>query len=248
MRRFVHGDHPVIGWLGRRRGNLVQLSGCEFELPTPEVSDAIFSRFVLGRYERPELEAIGAHLPAELPLIELGGGLGVLSCIANRRLRTPEGHWVVEANPELVPIIEKQRALNHCSFSVIHAALSYVQPARIYINRARVTATSAQRSRGELLEVPAVTLRQLLEERGLFECSLMVDIEGAELEMVETEADVLRAHVRLLMMELHPDVYGHEGAQRVREALERVGFELVSDAPPVIVMERPARTAANRTA
>lgn len=228
----------MIGWWGRRRGNHVRLSGCDFELDAPQVSNAIFSRFVLGRYEGPELAAISDFLPAELPLIELGGGLGVLSCIANKHLQHPEQHWVVEANPELIPLIEKQRRLNHCAFSVRHAALSYVDPAIIYVNRARVTASSAQRTAGELVEVPAVRLGQLIEEHAIDECSLMVDVEGAELDLVETECEVLRDRVRTIIMEVHPDVYGDAGVRRVREGLNRLGFELVSSSPPVIVMQR----------
>lgn len=238
MRRFLYGDHPVIGWWGRRRGSTVHLAGCTFQLEPPQVSNAIFSRFVLGRYESPELAAIADYLPPDLPLIELGGGLGVLSCVANRRLNDPQRHWVIEANPELIPLIEKQRTLNECSFSVQHAALSYVDPALIYVNRAHVTATSAQRTRGELIEVPSISIERLLDTHGIHECTLMVDIEGAELELVESEAEVLQRHVKTIIMEVHPDVYGEDGVQRVRDSLRDLDFELLRFAPPVLVMQR----------
>src|SRR5690606_1581749 len=55
VRRFVRGDHPLVGRWRRRRGGRVDLAGCVFDLDVPQVSDGIFSRFVLGRYEKPEI-------------------------------------------------------------------------------------------------------------------------------------------------------------------------------------------------
>jgi len=240
VRRFVRGDHPLVGRWRRRRGGRVDLAGCVFDLDVPQVSDGIFSRFVLGRYEKPEIMAVGEHLPRDLPLLELGAGLGVVSCIANKHLEHPEQHWVIEANPELLDVIEKQRALNAAGFSVLHGALSYEDPAKIYINRARVTATSAQRTRGELVEVPAVTLSDLVQRYGITECSMMIDIEGAELDLVEREGDILARYVEFFIMEVHPDVYGEAGVDKLRERCKRLGFSVRAYVPPVLVMQRSA--------
>lgn len=238
IRRFIQGDHPLIGWWSRRGGARIQLAGCEFDLDVPQVSNGIFSRFVLGRYEKPELAALNEYLPRDLPLVELGAGLGVVSCIANKYLEHPEKHWVVEANSELLPVIEKQRQLNEAAFNVLHAALSYVDPARIYLNRERVTATSAQRTRGELVEVPAVSLCDVLRRYGIEECSMMIDIEGAELDLVEREGHIMARHVRFFIMEVHPDVYGESGIDRLRQRCIDLGYQVRAYLPPVLVMER----------
>jgi len=47
-------------------------------------------------------------------VIELGGGIGMISCVANRQLNAPVNHFVVEANTALTDKIE---ATNHLSIT-----------------------------------------------------------------------------------------------------------------------------------
>ena len=79
----------------------------------------------LDYYEGAELTLLRDFLLVDLSIIELGGSLGVVACRVNRRLKYPAQHWVIEANPDLIPVLQKNRLLNQCSFSVLLAALAY---------------------------------------------------------------------------------------------------------------------------
>jgi len=53
-----------------------------------------------------------------------------------------------------------------------------------------------------------------------------MDIEGSELEILESSADTLR-NFRLVIIELHDWVIGAEGVNRCRELLQKSGFNMV---------------------
>src|SRR5438270_4743065 len=72
-----------------------KLAGCKFTLAG--IADEQRLQFRVRRYEVQELAAL-QYLDPALPVVELGGCMGVISCVANRRLRHPEDHVVVEAN------------------------------------------------------------------------------------------------------------------------------------------------------
>src|SRR5262249_33016995 len=119
----------VRAWLaGRRmeaRGNRVTMSGLVFSVDHPMIHSRMKSTLADGSYEREERMLIERFLPADLPVIELGGAIGVVSCFTSRKLARPEQHIVVEANPSLIPTLSLNRDLNHGRFAVRHAALGY---------------------------------------------------------------------------------------------------------------------------
>jgi hypothetical protein len=128
LRRFWEKEAPwQAGKLVERSGNRVRLDGCRLD-----VGSSIFSTFQRGclwlsRHEEPERIAVGRYLDPALPVVELGASTGMLSCLINRRLRHPDHHVAVEANPDLIPVIHANRQLNNASFTVVHAAVAYDQ-------------------------------------------------------------------------------------------------------------------------
>src|SRR6478672_7510688 len=55
-----------------------------------------------GRHEQPERDLVRRWLPSDAPVVEFGGGMGVVSCLTNRNL-------------------------NDCRFNVVNKALGYGQ-------------------------------------------------------------------------------------------------------------------------
>lgn len=238
-RRWWAGDHALLGLLVAARGDRVRVDGCDIDLADEAVSLKVKSRFVLDRYERPERQAVRRYLDRRRPVLELGACLGVLACVTHRLLEPDVPHVVIEANPDLLPVIERQRALNGASFVVEHAVLGYDREAVFWVDRARVTASSAQRPRGAPVHVPARSLADLVEQYDLRSFTLISDIEGGELELVEREGEVLAHRVRMLILETHPDVYGEEGVVRILDALRSAGFALLHQDGAVFVFENP---------
>ena len=133
----------------------------------------------LGRYERPERELLRTYIEPARPVIELGGGLGVIASLINRRLHDPERHVVVEANPSLLPVIDANRRRNDARFSIVHGAIAYGGTTvwieiwhRLPLDDRRASRRRPSRSRAHV----AGSIRGLYLRR----CGTVCDIEGAK--------------------------------------------------------------------
>jgi FkbM family methyltransferase len=138
-------------------------------------------------------------------VVELGGGLGVTACIANRRLAHPSNHIVVEPNATLIAVLEKNRQWNRCSFEIVHGAMDYSGAAVVHLNVHRdFISAIVGVDDGHRSPVPAVTLATLLARHRFTHGTLICDIEGVEVPLVEREVEVLREAFTTLFIEIHP--------------------------------------------
>jgi FkbM family methyltransferase len=226
--------------LGRFVGmptEIVRLDGCKFTLDKALPANVV-DLLLENNYEAPERDALKKYLDPELPVIELGACLGIVSCLTNRRLRQPEKHVVVEANPPLVPLLAENRERNSCSFRIVHAALSYGADEINFKVNDNILASSLNGEAQRAVVVSTVTLKLLLDETGFERVTLICDIEGAELQLVEHELDVVRERVSMIIMELHDRMVGDEPTQQMLERLESVGFRMVSKDRDVVVLRQ----------
>ena len=226
------GKGPRAAWLlladraGRisrtMPGGLIRLDGCVFR------SDAGSRKWLLnGEYEGPERFAAKRYIRRDIPVVEFGGSLGVVSCVVNRRLKNPRHHVVLEANPQILPTLLENRNRNRCSFEILHGAAGGVgKSVRIYIGDSALT-SSANATAAESVEVPAFTLADILQARGFGRCALLCDIEGSEIEIVRTEMDTLRSRVEVFIVEFHPSINGSETVEEARLRLRDHGFKEV---------------------
>src|SRR3974377_649807 len=118
-------DNAIVGRAIELTGNRVRMDGLTYSVDCPQITTGQKCTMAFGYHEMAERSLIWGWVPRKLPLLEFGGGLGVISCRSNRRLEDPEKHIVVEANPEMVPILELNRKLNYCRFSIINKAIAY---------------------------------------------------------------------------------------------------------------------------
>jgi len=87
--------------------------------------------------------------------------------------------------------------------------------------------------------VPATTLAKLLQESGFAHINLVVDIEGAEAELVESEAELLSQRVRTLILESHPSVIGADRTARMIATIRTLGFTETARFRQVLAFENP---------
>jgi FkbM family methyltransferase len=189
-------------------------------------------------YEEPERKALGKFLDPELPVVELGACIGVISCLTNRRLRKPENHVVVEANSALLPLLEQNRARNACRFKIVHAAVSHGAETITFNLDDNILASSVHGDERRAVAVSTVTLERLLNDHGFQQATLICDIEGAELELVEQELKTLGERVSMIIMELHDRMVGQEPTQRMLASLESAGFKIVCRDGDVVVVQK----------
>jgi hypothetical protein len=226
-------------WLGRLlivTGNRVWIENSRFDFGHPLITNGLRCRALLGRYERSERELLRRYLHPNYPVVELGGGLGVIACLTNRVLSRPENHIVVEANSALIPVVERHRAWNGCDFTVVNAAVDYSgRPhATLHVEDSFI---SGRLGSGEGIRVPALTLSQLLEEYPFPACTLVCDIEGAETALVRFEGHVLASHVVSFIVETHPKFTPAAEIRVMVDALESLGFSQVAAVRKVRVFE-----------
>jgi FkbM family methyltransferase len=213
----------LIGRLVEIGGNHVTVDGLTFALDNPLIRTREKSTVCLGLHEAPEVALVRTRLMAGLPVIELGGGIGIVSCNINRRLAHPRDHIVVEANLDLIPALETNRRLNRCEYQIRSAALAYGDPTTVLSIDSWVTSRVGGRGTRRAV-VATTTLAQLLRQSGFAQINLVVDIEGAEADLVEQEGTLLRERVRTLILETHPSVIGAERAAQIIVAIRSLGF------------------------
>lgn len=227
------------------RGNVVALDGLLFSVDDPGIPAAVKASLAAGLYERAERAAMHHLLDRELPLVELGGSLGVVACLSNRRLRDRGRHVVVEANPLLVPLLTRNRDANACEFTIVNKALAYggdqvsffLHP-EPWASRLTGDGESRRADAARIIQVPATTFRALIDGFGFERCTLICDIEGAERDLIEHEGDVLRDRVSTLVLETHEYVLGADRVEQMLAELERLGFDRVHEAGSTIAFKR----------
>jgi len=252
-----HGARGVLGVLAQklkstwRRGevwqvgrfagmptDIVRLDGCKFTIAKDRVPANVIDLLLSDLYEEPERKALRRFLNPALPVVELGACIGVVSCLTNRRLQNPEHHLVVEANPALLPLLEENRARNGCKFNIVHAADAYGANTRTFNVDDNILASSVRGDEQRGVAVSTVTLERLLNEHRFEEATLICDIEGAELQLVEHELKTLGERISTIIMELHDRIVGEEPTQRMLASLEGAGFEILSRDSDVVVLAR----------
>lgn len=233
-----------LRWCRRRyvavRGNRVTVEGCRFVVDNPVICTELKSQLIDGRYEQQEREMVRTYLDPGLPVVELGGAIGVVACLTNRRLADPSAHVVVEANPDLIPVLETNRDLNGCGFSVLHRAIAYERDEVTFFRNTHFYAGNLfnawNEAPGDSIRVPTTGLRSILDDFGFDRCALICDIEGGEFDLVNHEADTLRDRVVTLMVEVHEHV-APELAKGFFPKLERIGLRPVEEKEGTYVLQ-----------
>ena len=217
-----------LGILVERYGNIARSDGLTINLDNPLLPTRFKGTILLGWYENDEREMIQKNLPANEPVIELGASIGVVACITNRRLLSPDQHVVVEASPELIPTLKKNRDLNGCQFAIVAAAIAYGSDTVAFYPNGESLAGSIYAGSEQKMEVPAKTLQAIAEDANFCHFNLICDIEGSEIEIINHEIDFIREHVGLIVMETHYFTpHGEEGVNSLLKTLATNGFEII---------------------
>jgi FkbM family methyltransferase len=251
VRRWYTADRWWLGRVVELRGNRVRLERSTFDLSDPAIPTLLKARFLLNRYERVDRAIVGRFVDSRLPVLELGGGLGVIACLTNPRLDDPTAHVVLEANPELLPTLEKNRTLNQCRFAIVHGAIGYGTAVSFNLCD-EVSVSEDHASYGFLSSgtttpthrsvwVPTISVHELLDHHAFARCTLVCDIEGAELHMGEAELTALARFVAILILEVHTRRYGQQGTSELARLLEKGGFRFVHQDRKMWVLDRRSR-------
>ena len=232
--RFIR---PVIGFGFDLAGATYRVEGCQFEIPV-RLTDRLYrSAFVLGEYEAGERKLIREFLRADDRVIELGGCIGVLSCLVNSLLSSPCRHLVVEANPELIPLLKRHRLLNRACFAIEECAVSIEPEVTFAVHRFMTHGGVFTQGGTRRIRVRGRSLADLHDSHGPFN-ALLIDVEGSELEILRISSTLLLQY-RLVIIELHKEIVGAEGLEECRRILASAGLKRLRAIQPTEAWARP---------
>jgi FkbM family methyltransferase len=214
-------------------GSLYRTEGFAFQIPREHSTRAMRGRFAVDTYELPERQLVRKHLPREARVLELGGCIGVVSCLINSLLQSSRSHVVVEANPFLIPFLSGNRDLNSATFSIEQCVVSRSHNATLVI----AANMDGSKIGGSGLAVPTRTLEYIESKYGLNFDALVMDIEGAENDFIRENREALQ-RMEFILVEFHPSVIGETEVSILRGILIECGLQKVDQKLTTEVYQR----------
>lgn len=220
-----------------RKIKSINLNGCTFDvarLPNLPIKLALLNK----TYEELERSAVLRYIRPEIPAIELGGCIGVVSCITNKLLNNPKEHVVVEANPRVLSHLNENRTTNRCEFEVLNAAIAYGKNFVVFTPSTDFWDSSLDRNNGsDPVTVETVRLGDIVSKKQFKTFTLICDIEGHECELVRNEADIL-GKADTIILETHARMIGEPKTFEMLNRLERLSFKTVAQNSSIYVLKR----------
>ncbi|MEO0487057.1 MAG: FkbM family methyltransferase [Pseudomonadota bacterium] len=205
------------------------INGVTLDVPNKLLRQKIKEKLTSGEYEGSEARAARMRVKPGWPVLELGGGLGYVSSIC-AQITEPGNITVVEANPNLIPVIKKNLRLNAASeVTVRHGAVvnnAYPEDtidmqlgASFWGSSLAGGGGGGGRGAQDIVNVPALKLGPLLREHR--PRVVIMDVEGAEARLFWRPWPRFVHHV---MLELHPKKYGGATIKRIVDCMSASGL------------------------
>ncbi len=213
---------------------IFEISGVTLDLPEEILSPDLINWLSSGRYELQEARAIGEFVRPDDVVMEIGAGIGFVSILA-AQIVGGASVIAVEANPELLPIMANNFALNHVAGVALlnFAVVAGGGPrATLHLNRAFWASTTLTSRMSKVsVEVPAVSLEAISAKWK--PTVLVCDVEGSEKDFFQAP---LPTCIRLIILELHPTKYSEQALETILARLAAIGFGYVFfDTPDDVV-------------
>ncbi|MDB4701448.1 FkbM family methyltransferase, partial [Akkermansiaceae bacterium] len=163
-----------------------------------------------------EIKFIQKYFPTGLDTIELGSSLGVVSSFIRSKMSKESRLICVEAFPDLCELTIKNLQLNRAyeNTTVLNSALNYSdESTHIFFNPGESNTTgsiSTDKIQENSIKISKTSLRNVKEVSRISEYILVMDIEGAEIEIILKEEESLK-DCRHLFVELHQTTFDNQG-------------------------------------
>ena len=199
------------------------IDGVKIAISSTRMSKRMLSVIREGYYERDEVSLLPPILQEGERIVELGGGLGYVSAVAALSKKV-EQITVYEANPDLIPLIERTHELNGVKSKIVNAVVMPTadKPSIPFYVREDFWASSLSPEPwgyDKIVDVPVVTFDEMLRETN--PTMLIVDIEGGEVDLFN---NVKLTGLRKIFMEVHQGVVGRAGMLRLFEFMSHRDF------------------------
>jgi len=190
---------------------------------TPPIIKALSS----GQYENAERAAIERHVQAGDRVLDLGGGIGCTGVVAGR-IVGGDNLMILEANGDLMADITDNLAANDVQGAkLVHAAvIARKDTANISFFKSKGfwagSILPGNATKSKQVDVAACAFSDILKQ---FEPTVVIcDTEGLETELFH---HALPSYVRLVIIELHPNLYGQETIKALFDRLSEMAFSYI---------------------
>ena len=199
-------------------------NNCVFFIPKDLISRSFKTRFFFNTYEKEERKYLKQYICPESRVLEIGACLGVVSCITNKLLDKPSDHVVIEANPFLKSIIEKNKKINNASFHVENVMISTQLENTFYLHEL-VVGGSAYRQTEKSVQVRGLTIDELETKYGFKFDTLIMDIEGGEVDFIKENRPFLN-RIKTIFIEIH-GFLSHDERNYCINSLAEMHFKII---------------------
>lgn len=180
--------------------------GCVYSTDFKEIPPQTKASLFYGLYEKAEASFVREYLSGKYPAIELGGSLGIISCVIGKKLDGKK-FIVVEANKLLLSIIKENLRLNDIqNVEVEWGAIGDLVKLYFHAGNNNTTGTISDKYTMGSELVSGITIEYLLKKYGLSDFSLISDIEGSENFFLFKEIISLNT-CREIIIELHETIF-----------------------------------------
>jgi len=202
-------------------------SGVVLHIPFHLTDFKFRGRFALDLYEVEEARYLTKYLSPYAKVLELGSCLGYVSCIVNNILIYKDQHVALEANPNLIPWIAKNREANNAHFHLENSVVSTEKSNTFYIHKL-IVGGSTKRKTPKKMEIEGLTIDALKTKYNIDFDTLVMDIEGGELSLLRDFKEQI-ASFKHIFFEIHPfaGILTHEEAQECEDILTALGFQQI---------------------
>lgn len=206
--------------LKKKLKNIADLPGAKLDVSYPTISDNIRGYIARGKYEAEERELIFEHLSEQDIVLEVGAGMGYISCVCASILKDKDRLYAYEANPKLAEIIEQNKRLNNVEFHSRNALLgTFDGKVDFYIPEDFWGASMKPLPNARRVEIDVQHIDKAMSE--IQPSFLIMDIEGGEVDVLPS---MNLSSVNTICLEVHPHKTELEQIRKMFSFLLSEGF------------------------
>ena len=205
---------------------LESVTACRFEHITYPFDATVMDgkrliALAAGAIEAEEIAMAKKYLTAHDVVVEFGSGLGIAAARVHLAIQ-PKDHFCFEANPLAVAYSRHLFSINEMKINVCQKALGNGKTSPFYAAKDYMLSSfdvPMDTKHFKKIGIPTTCLATVIKEKN--PTAIFCDIEGAEVDFLPPEG--LKG-VEKVIIELHPNHYGLQGVERIRERFAKNGF------------------------
>ena len=211
-----------IKGLFKNKKRFYRIENMNFKFPRSPLS---FYGSDFKYYELSERILVNKYLDENDVVLELGANVGVLSCFINKKIKYSSNQVSIEANDNIINLLQINKERNGCNFIIENSILSNEKgKSDFYINQSVISSSIYKRDNNlQKISVNRVSKSILEKKYDLkFNC-LIMDIEGGEYDVIKT---IEFTNIKKIILELHNEILSKKQINFCNKKLKDEGFNL----------------------